>query len=252
MIGFERLRREQEFHDRQARDRRASWQDRPQTLTFDDDWYLDHEPWIRPALDSLGDVRELPVLDLGCGHGMASVVLARRGARVTGVDLSREYLAEARARGRVNDVDIRWLQADAEHLPFAAGSFARIWGNAILHHLDPGRAAAEIRRVLTPGGWAVFCEPWGENPLLRWARQHAAYPGKSRTADEEPLRRRHLRELARVFPDLEARGFQAFGMAGKLWGKGRLQRTLDWCDRQLLAQLPGLRVLCRYVVVRLR
>src|SRR5919199_1431749 len=83
-------------------------------LRFDDDAYLDHETWIRPALARLGDVRGLRVLDYGCGHGMAAVVLARRGARVTAFDLSPGYLAEARRRARANGVTVDFVQGDAE------------------------------------------------------------------------------------------------------------------------------------------
>lgn len=245
---LERLHREQEFHDRQARARRQSWANDARQLVFDENWYLDHEPWIRPALNWLRDVQGEPVLDLGCGHGMASIVLARRGAVMTGVDLSGEYVLEARARAEVNDVAVRWIQADAEHLPFADGSFARVWGNAVLHHLDLQRAASEIRRVLRPGGWAVFCEPWGENPLLEWARRRL---GKQHTADERALRRRDLDVFARTFSTIEVRPCQVFGMAGRFLGKGRLRRALDWCDDRWLHRVSLAERFCRYVVLRL-
>src|SRR5205823_4605799 len=123
----------------------------------------------------LGDVRGLRVLDYGCGHGMAAVVLARRGARVTGFDLSPGYLEEAGARAAANGVQVCLTQADGERLPFADGAFDRVWGNAVLHHLDLDRAGRELFRVLRPGGLAVFCEPWGENPLLNWARRRLSY-----------------------------------------------------------------------------
>src|SRR5213076_2968969 len=130
------------------------------------------------------------LLDYGCGHGMASVVLARAGARVTAMDLSHGYLREAATRALANDVTLSLVQADGERLPFADGSFDRIWGNAVLHHLDLEQAGSELRRVLRPGGVAVFCEPWGGNPLLRFARRHLPYPAKERTPDEQPLRSR--------------------------------------------------------------
>ncbi len=185
MRAKERLSTEKIFHDRQARGRAASFTC-ADTLRFEDNSYLDHETWIRPALAHLGDVAGLPVLDYGCGHGMAAVVLARRGAHVTAFDLSRDYLAEARRRAAANNVKIEFVQADAERLPFADGCFARIWGNAILHHLEPRRAACELYRVLQPGGIAVFCEPWGANPVLAWARRRLSYPGKERTPDGPP------------------------------------------------------------------
>src|SRR5262245_8040667 len=153
----DRLDSERAFHDRQALDRSASFRAAPDRLQFSDDSYLDHETWVRPAFAALGDVTGLRVLDYGCGHGMAAVVLARRGARVMAFDLSPGYLAEARNRARANGVCVDYVCADGERLPFADGSFDRVWGNAVLHHLDMDRAARELRRVLRPGGSAVFC-----------------------------------------------------------------------------------------------
>jgi ubiquinone/menaquinone biosynthesis C-methylase UbiE len=183
---------------------------------------------------------------------MAAVVLARRGARVTAFDLSPGYLAEARRRAQANDTTIAFLQANAERLPFADGSFARIWGNAILHHLDPRIAARELHRILQPGGVAVFCEPWGENPLLSWARRRLPYPGKERTPDEQPLRWRHLRVLRETFPSLEVEGCQLLSMARRVLRPGRLVSGLEWFDNRLLRLAPSLSHFCRYVLLTLR
>jgi ubiquinone/menaquinone biosynthesis C-methylase UbiE len=246
-----RLTVEQAFHDRQARDRSNSFSD-TQSLYFTDDSYLDHETWIRPAMDRLEEVSNLPVLDYGCGHGMASVVLARRGARVTAFDLSPGYLVEARRRAISNGTEIEFLQADAERLPFAEASFARVWGNAILHHLDLRHAARELYRVMKPGGIAVFCEPWGENPLLNYARHYLPYAGKERTPDELPLRRRDLLALRDVFDSLDIEGYQFLSMVRRVLRPGRLISGLEWCDTRLLKWTPSLSRFCRYVVLTLR
>jgi SAM-dependent methyltransferase len=251
MSTADRLTAEQAFHDRQARER-ASDLSADAVLRFKDDVWLDHESWIRPAFDHLGDVAGQPALDFGCGHGMATVVLARRGASVTALDLSAGYLAEARCRARANGVAVDCVQADGERLPFADGAFTRIWGNAVLHHLNLHVAAAELRRVLRPGGVAVFCEPWGENPLLRWARHRLPYPGKERTANEAPLRRRDLDLLRAAFASFDAEGYQLLSMARRVLPPGRLVDGLDRCDRTLLGAFPGLRQFCRYVVLVLR
>jgi ubiquinone/menaquinone biosynthesis C-methylase UbiE len=248
----ERLSSEQAFHDRQARQRANTFTSWPDALRFADDVYLDHETWIRPAFGQLGEVRGLRVLDFGCGHGMAAVVLARRGSEVTAFDLSHGYLAEARDRAAANGVSIHFVQADGERLPFADGAFDRIWGNAVLHHLEVGTAARELFRVLGPGGIAVFCEPWGENPLLSWARRRLPYPGKERTPEEQPLRQAHLRLLRRVFPCVEVRGFQLLSMTRRVLRPGRLLRGLDWCDDLLLTRVPALQRFCRYMVLTLR
>jgi SAM-dependent methyltransferase len=247
--SMSRLLAEQAFHDRQAERRRLALS--RDDLRFTDDAYLDHETWLRSALARLGDVRGKQVLDLGCGHGMAAVVLARSGAIVTGLELSAGYLAEARARAEANDVRITWVQGDAEHLPFASASFDAIWGHAILHHLDIAVAAAEVERVLRPGGRAVFCEPWGGNPLLRWARNRLAYTGKERTPDEAPLRSNCLPILRRRFPRLEWEGHQLTGMLRRVCGDNVLTRGLGAVDRFCLRALPPLRHWCRYVVLTL-
>lgn len=246
------LESERVFHDRQAEHRAASFVRYPDALLVDDDQFLDHESWIRPAFQQLGGLREARVLDFGCGHGMASVVLARRGARVTAFDLSGGYVREARRRARANGVSIHCLRANGEYLPFPDEAFDRIWGNAILHHLRLPIAGKELWRVLAPGGVAVFCEPWGENPILRFARNRLPYRGKERTRDEEPLHGWQVRQLQQVFPGLELRGYQLFSMVRRVIPSRRLISCLERCDRLTLSLLPALERYCRYVVITLR
>ncbi|HEV3143621.1 MAG TPA: class I SAM-dependent methyltransferase [Gemmataceae bacterium] len=252
MNATDRLESERLFHDHQARHRAEHFRRQPGQLFFRDGEYLDHESWIRPALDRLGDVGGKQVLDYGCGHGMAAVALARRGAQVIAFDLSADYLAEARRRALANSVTIEFVQADAHHLPFADAVFDAIWGNAILHHLDLTMAGREIYRVLRPGGVAVFCEPWGGNPFLAWGRRWLPYPGKGRTRDEQPLTVRDLAALREIFPNLEFHGFQLFSMLHRILGKNSLVTALERCDDWLLRRMPGLAHWCRYAMIVLR
>jgi SAM-dependent methyltransferase len=242
-----RLQEERRFHDLQAAQRARDL--RAQDYRFADEPYLTHETWIGPALDALGVVNGLRVLDLGCGHGMASVVLARRGAVVTACDLSPGYVREARIRADANGAAVRHVVCDGARLPFADGCFERIWGNAILHHLDLDQAAHELHRVLAPGGIGVFCEPWAGNRLLNWARQRLFYPGRHRTADEVPLGPRDLEPLRRLFPSLRVQGFQFLSMVGRVLNEPRLRSGLAWCDDLLLRRVPRWQRYCRYVVV---
>ena len=248
---LERIQSEQIFHDRQAEERGESFRTGRADLRFADGDYLDHETWIRTAFAHLGDVRGKAILDYGCGHGMAAVTLARAGARVTAFDLSPGYVAEAEQRAAVNGVSVEFRVADAEHLPYADASFDAVWGNAILHHLDLHRAGAELHRVLKPGGVAVFCEPWGGNPLLGFARRRLPYPGKERTPDERPLNRRDLTPLRAHFPKLLWRGFQMFGMVRRVVKSRWLLAPADAADRVAFAVCPPLENLGRYVVLTL-
>jgi SAM-dependent methyltransferase len=244
-----RLESERRFHDEQAFQRARVL--RADDYRFEDCDYLEHESWIAPAFARLGDLRGRRVLDLGCGHGMATVVLARRGAHVTGCDLSLGYVREARRRAAANDVNVDFIVCDGERLPFGDGTFERIWGNAVLHHLEPGVAGREIYRVLAPGGLAVFCEPWAGNRVLNWARAALPYPGKHRTADETPLRPEDLNSLREAFPRLRVEGHQLLAMLHRAVKQPRLARGFDWCDRVILRRWRHWQRYCRYVVVSL-
>jgi ubiquinone/menaquinone biosynthesis C-methylase UbiE len=213
MPVMDRLKREQTFHDAQAAERARTFLAEPQRLRFTDNEYLDHQSWVRPAMDRLGPLAGRSVLDWGCGHGMAAVVFARRRASVTACDLSSGYVRETQRRAAANRVTVRCVQADAHRLPFGSASFDTVWGHAILHHLDVPRAAAELRRVLRPDGIVVLCEPWGGNLLLRFARRWLPYSRHGHTDDEEPLREVHLDVLKSVFPRVERQGFSLFSLA---------------------------------------
>lgn len=109
------------------------------------------EPVVRTAL---GEVRELRVLDLGCGTGRHALWCASRGAEVVGVDFSRAMLEEA---GRKPGADkVRFLVHDLHQpLPFAP-IFDLLVSGLVLEHLqDLGPFFAEAFRVLLPGSRAV-------------------------------------------------------------------------------------------------
>ena len=173
----------------------------------------------------------------------------RRGASVTAFDLSPGYVREAEERAAANGVSVRFVVADGEALPFPDESFDCVWGNAVLHHLDLAKAGAELKRVLTPGGVAVFCEPWGGNPLLEFARKHLPYPGKNRTADEQPLRPGDLGPLREMFPSLTIEGFQLLSMVRRVWNNPRITSALERLDARCLLAAPILTKWCRYVVL---
>jgi ubiquinone/menaquinone biosynthesis C-methylase UbiE len=87
------------------------------------------------------------VLDVACGTGRYARLLGRHGARVFGADASKNMLARAR---------LPCVQASAERLPFAGGSFDRITCGLLFDHVaDPRAPFAEMARVLAAGGRAV-------------------------------------------------------------------------------------------------
>ncbi|MER3416160.1 MAG: class I SAM-dependent methyltransferase [Gemmataceae bacterium] len=250
--GRQRRAAEKQFHDHQARARQGYFASHPEAWRFDEQAYLDHAPWLRPALEKMGNVHGLRVLDLGCGHGLASLVLARRGGCVVALDLSGEYICEAAQRARHNGLNqsLTWVQGDAERLPFAANSFDRVWGHAVLHHLHTPTAMAEVARVLRPDGHAVFCEPWHGNPLLTFWRGLRRHRGQ-RTAHERALTSADIALLQRFFARVEITPFQLIGLLAELTGSAHWRTTLTSLDRYLFQRFPTLAHWCRYVVVTL-
>jgi ubiquinone/menaquinone biosynthesis C-methylase UbiE len=106
------------------------------------------------AQAELGD--GLRVLEIGCGTGNVTTRAKRAapGADVVGSD--PDPLALARAQRKARGLGgIRFERAYAQDLPFADGEFDRVLSSMMLHHLDgdvKAAAAAEIHRVLRPGG----------------------------------------------------------------------------------------------------
>lgn len=93
------------------------------------------------------------VLDVACGTGNATLPAARRGARVTGLDLTPRLLDVARARARAEGLEVEWLEGDAMALPFEDASFDVVLSTfGCMFAPDQERTAAELVRVLRPGG----------------------------------------------------------------------------------------------------
>jgi ubiquinone/menaquinone biosynthesis C-methylase UbiE len=115
---------------------------------------------IAHVLVARADIQpEMDVLDVACGTGNASIPAARLGARVTGLDFSPGLVAIARERGAEANVEVDWLEGDAESLPFDDNSFDRVI-SAIGHMFAPDhkRTADELLRVCRPDGRiAVAC-----------------------------------------------------------------------------------------------
>ena len=97
------------------------------------------------------------VLDVGCGAGTDLVRFARGGATVTGVDLAASAIALAKQNFAQQGLAADLREADGEHLPFADGSFDFVFAHGVVQYTASDQAlVAECRRVLTPGGVALF------------------------------------------------------------------------------------------------
>ncbi|MCG8417448.1 MAG: bifunctional 2-polyprenyl-6-hydroxyphenol methylase/3-demethylubiquinol 3-O-methyltransferase UbiG [Proteobacteria bacterium] len=97
------------------------------------------------------------VLDVGCGGGLVTEEMARRGYRMIGIDVSEKSLDVARRHAAGKDITVQYQAASVYELPFSAETFDGIVISDVLEHLhDLPRAVAEVARVLRPGGALVF------------------------------------------------------------------------------------------------
>jgi SAM-dependent methyltransferase len=127
---------------------RRNWSSEPH-------WGMFHIPDSEAHV--LPDVDGLDVIELGCGTAYVSAWLARRGARVVGIDGSEAQLATARTLQAEHGLHFPLLFGDAEEVPFPDASFdlaiseygAAIW-------CDPYRWIPEAARLLRPGGRLIF------------------------------------------------------------------------------------------------
>lgn len=161
------------------------------------------------AYHLLGNVAGKPVLDLGCGSGENTTLLALRGGDVTAVDISAALIDLAKRRLRVNGVDarVRFIVGSAHELPVPDDSFDVVFGIAVLHHLDLNRVAGEVARVLRPGGRAIFQEPVRNSKLVRFARALIPYRASDVSPFERPLTDGELAELGSRFSRMQTRAF---------------------------------------------
>jgi SAM-dependent methyltransferase len=114
------------------------------------------------------------VLDVAVGDGNAAIEAARRGAAVTGIDLTPAQIDKARARVAQTGLDIALQVADAEDLPFEDGIFDIVVSvMGVIFAPDFRRASAELGRVVKPGG-TVAMTAWANDGWGVIWRRYAA------------------------------------------------------------------------------
>ncbi len=121
----------------------------------------------------LPPVEGLTCLDLGCGEGHNTRLLAGQGARVVAVDVAESFIAAA---AEIPHQSIRYLLGDGALLPFLTASFDAVTAfMSLMDVADPERTLREVARVLRPGGFVQFSvvHPILSAPVGRWVEDEA-------------------------------------------------------------------------------
>jgi len=162
-------------------------------------------------------------------------------AHVTGIDISKVAIERLAARA-ADDLRLQFEVMDAENLEFPVGSFDVVCGSGILHHLDVKRSLAEIARVLSAEGSAIFLEPLGHNVFINWYRRMTP---SMRSVDEHPLLMSDLQIAHQHFASVEVKFFHLMSLGAVGLRKWRIFEAalggLDAADAALFSALPGFR-----------
>ncbi|SLM33146.1 hypothetical protein MTBBW1_900013 [Desulfamplus magnetovallimortis] len=167
--------------------------------------------------DSLGK----EFLEVGCGMGTDTVVFAKHGFNVKGVDITEAHLALAEQLFALFDMQGEFIHGNAEKLPFDDNSFGAVYSFGVLHHtLNTDRAIKEIYRVLMPEGRAVIMlyNKWSLNNLAH------LITGKGfenvTKGDDSPITKRFSKnEIRSMCSDFSYYNIDIEYLFGAGWGK---------------------------------
>ncbi len=193
------------------------------------------------------------VLEVGCGIGTDSILLANNGARVFAYDVSEQAIQIAKRRAKLNGVSDRIIFTVSSDMvsAFPGRQFDVVFSNAVFHHLDIGGLPEKIDKILKPGGKCVFREPvvlanWlGKlRKLIRW------YPTNP-TPYEKPLSKDDLNYIVSHFVNIEMYYFECFSRIWYLLRSNKLIDFLHRIDAKMFRKFPVTKVLASVVVVKM-
>jgi ubiquinone/menaquinone biosynthesis C-methylase UbiE len=158
-------------------------------------------PWYKLVLEFLTPVQNKRILEVACGRGGFSRLLASKGAIVCGVDFSESAIKianEKLLRHPVPADQLTYVQADAQSLPFEPASFDIVISCETIEHIPDHRAAVrEMFRVCKPGGVLYLTTPNYLNLMgLYLVYANVRHPGFK---SDQPLDKRYLFPQVRNF-----------------------------------------------------
>jgi SAM-dependent methyltransferase len=204
------------------------------------------------------------ILDIGCGAGNDTLVVARlvgKRGRVVGVDFSNTMIAEANKRAKGLELPVEYYFGDAQNLPFPDNSFDGCRAERLLQHLDnPQQAIAEMVRVAKPGAHIVAAEPdygsitiKGSKPILtrKFISSHCGYFRSPRVGMLIPLVFQRLQLvditvvlISSIVKKIDVRGEQQLvnKYINLAVAKGTVSETegKNWLDDLKRAEIAGL------------
>lgn len=181
----ERWTREAEFFDSEE------YSESPLAPATIERYRLCRKPWLVPEYPFwvLGDVKGKRILEVGCGDGNHAILLALKGAHVTGVDISRRAIEVAAKKAAAHGLgeQVKFYCGPIEIFS-VSDRFDVIAGSAILHHLLPQLDSFlwQLKRLGKPNAFVIFTEPVSMSRAYRKVRLMLPIRLKG-SPDERPL-----------------------------------------------------------------
>lgn len=207
------------------------------------------------AVACLGNISGERVLDLGCGTGWFSVILAQRGAQVEGIEISSVAVDIAKKRSEINGVKdrVKFQCMSFYDLDFPDNHFDKIIGLSALHHAEHKRVLGDsMHRILKPGGRVVFNEPFGNSTLLEKIRLFipVSVNEEDKTHWDDQIKYIDL-DVFKLKFQVGYREFQFVSRLDRVVRSTRLVRLMGEFDRLLLKIFKPLRPYARDIVITL-
>ncbi len=194
--------------------------------------------------------KEDKLLDFGSGPGLNSLLFRKIGYNVTGVDISPNNVKTAKNLSEKYNLDIHFIEGTTENTGLNPQLFDLIVGVDILHHIDIEKSLLECKKLLKPGGRAIFREPLsikGLDDIRNTKLVQFFFPKEMSfelhiTDDEKKLTTEDLETIKKVFPKTSISSFFLFARFDRFFRKGSDPRVsfLEKFDHFLFKKFPSL------------
>lgn len=199
------------------------------------------------------DIAGQKVLNIACGTGYESIILARKGADVFSFDISPMSIRLAQKRADLHNLQdkVHAEVMSVYEMQYPDESFHFVYGNACLHHFDLEAAMREVHRVLKPNGLAVFKEPFGASKTLQKIRDFVPVKKNIVSPGERQLTYDDIIAIQNIFNDVTLKEFGLFSRLKRLTTNRRIHRMTQNVDELVLEKFPQFKKFASDVVIRI-
>lgn len=221
-------------------------------------------------IEAMSNIEKKQILEFGSGRGEFSVVLAKLGGIVTGIDIGGNLIELSKSVAAVNNVKCEFIVGSIDKLQFKNNTFDFVVGNAILHHLPKKgvkNSLNEAYRVLKSGGIALFTESIENSTIFDFIQnlfpvgkpctpqyrpsilQRIKWKEYLREADDRALSNIELTDAKGCFREIEFSYYGLLIRLSRLFPNSKFRKLLETTDLLLTHKYSPIKKLSQSVLV---